>query len=94
MTSFWIRSWGVAVDDAMQDNHALFEPVVFLNHFNDLSDPRRRGNVMYPTGGSASPRAARGPGAPRGAGKEGCRSEHSFDESELRTSVTLGIAQK
>jgi hypothetical protein len=38
----------VAVDDAMQDNQALFEAAVFLNHFNDLSDPRQRVKVMHP----------------------------------------------
>ena len=36
------------MDDATQDNPALFESVVFLNHFNDLPDPRQRGKVMYP----------------------------------------------
>jgi predicted transposase YbfD/YdcC len=38
----------MAMDDAAQDNQALFETVVFLNHFNDLPDPRQRGKVMYP----------------------------------------------
>ena len=36
------------MDDAAQDNQALFEEVVFLNHFNDLPDPRQRGKVTYP----------------------------------------------
>src|ERR1022692_3715466 len=36
------------MDDAAQDNQALFEAVVFLNHFNDLPDPRQRGKVTYP----------------------------------------------
>src|SRR6202048_3018187 len=36
------------MDDAAQDNLALFEAVVFLNHFNDLPDPRQRGKVTYP----------------------------------------------
>jgi predicted transposase YbfD/YdcC len=30
------------------DRGALSEAVVFLNHFNDLPDPRQRGKVMYP----------------------------------------------
>ena len=38
----------MAVDDAAQDNETLFEVVVFLNHFNDLPDPRQRGKIMYP----------------------------------------------
>jgi predicted transposase YbfD/YdcC len=36
------------MDDAARDNEALFEVVVFLNHFNDMPDPRPRGKVMYP----------------------------------------------
>src|ERR1700691_434762 len=36
------------MDDAAQDNQALFEAVVFLNHFNDLPDPRQHGKVMDP----------------------------------------------
>ena len=36
------------MDDAAQDNQALFEAVVFLNHFNDMPDPRQRGKVTYP----------------------------------------------
>jgi len=36
------------MDDAAPDNQALFEVVVFLNHFNDLRDPRQRGKVTYP----------------------------------------------
>jgi predicted transposase YbfD/YdcC len=38
----------MAMDDAAPDNQALFEVVVFLNHFNDLRDPRQRGKVTYP----------------------------------------------
>jgi predicted transposase YbfD/YdcC len=34
--------------DAGADNEALFETVVFLNHFNDLPDPRQRGKIVYP----------------------------------------------
>jgi len=30
------------------DGGALFETVVFLDHFNDLPDPRQHGKVMYP----------------------------------------------
>jgi hypothetical protein len=29
---------------------ALGEAVVFLNHFNDLPDPRQSGKVIYPLG--------------------------------------------
>jgi len=36
------------MDNAAPDNQDLFEAVVFLNHFNDLPDPRQRGKVMYP----------------------------------------------
>jgi predicted transposase YbfD/YdcC len=36
------------MDDAAADCGALFETVVFLRHFNGLSDPRQRGKVMYP----------------------------------------------
>jgi hypothetical protein len=36
------------MDDATRDNQVLFEAVVFLNHFNDLTDPRQRGKVTYP----------------------------------------------
>jgi DDE_Tnp_1-associated len=36
------------MDDAEQDDQALFEAVVFLNHFNDLRDLRQRGKVTYP----------------------------------------------
>ena len=36
------------MDDAAADCGALFETVVFLRHFNDLSDPRQRGKVVYP----------------------------------------------
>jgi predicted transposase YbfD/YdcC len=38
----------MAMDDTAPDNLALFEAVVFLNHFNDLPDPRQRGKVTYP----------------------------------------------
>ena len=34
--------------DAAADNETLFETVVFLNHFNDLPDPRQRGKIVYP----------------------------------------------
>jgi len=36
------------MDDAAADCGALFETVVFLRHFNGLSDPHQRGKVMYP----------------------------------------------
>lgn len=36
------------MDDAARDTQALFEAVVFLNHFNGLRDPRQRGKVTYP----------------------------------------------
>jgi predicted transposase YbfD/YdcC len=36
------------MEDAARDKEALFEAVVFLNHFNDLPDPRQRGKVTYP----------------------------------------------
>src|SRR6202790_774937 len=36
------------MDDAARDSEALFEVVVFLNHFNDMPDPRQRGKIMYP----------------------------------------------
>jgi len=36
------------MDDAAADCGALCEAVVFLRHFNGLSDPRQRGKVMYP----------------------------------------------
>src|SRR6202789_3169795 len=36
------------MDDVTTDAGALFEAVVFLNHFNDLPDPRQRGKVTYP----------------------------------------------
>jgi predicted transposase YbfD/YdcC len=38
----------MVMDDATRDEHACFEAVVFLNHFNDLPDPRQRGKVTYP----------------------------------------------
>src|ERR1700676_3674441 len=38
----------MAMDGAARDNQAVFEVVVFLNHFNDLPDPRQRGKVTYP----------------------------------------------
>ena len=34
--------------DAAADNETLFETVVFLNHFNDLPDPRQRRKIVYP----------------------------------------------
>src|ERR1700679_3475708 len=36
------------MQDAAADNEAFFETVVFLNHFNDLPDPRQRGKIVYP----------------------------------------------
>jgi predicted transposase YbfD/YdcC len=36
------------VDDVAVDNGALFEAVVFLNHFKDMPDHRQRGKVTYP----------------------------------------------
>ena len=36
------------MDDAARDNHMLSKAVVFLNHFDDLPDPRQRCEVMYP----------------------------------------------
>ena len=36
------------MDNAAHDNQALFEMVVFLNHFSDLPDPRQRGKITYP----------------------------------------------
>jgi hypothetical protein len=36
------------VDDVAPDCGALFEAVVFLNHFKDMPDRRQRGKVMYP----------------------------------------------
>jgi predicted transposase YbfD/YdcC len=36
------------MDDAAPDNQALFEVVVFLNHFKDMPDPRQRGKILYP----------------------------------------------
>ena len=38
------------MQNAATDNEALFETVSFLNHFNDLRDPRQRGKIMYPLG--------------------------------------------
>src|ERR1700689_5544736 len=38
----------MAMEDTPADNEALSEAVVFLNHFNDLPDPRQRGKVTYP----------------------------------------------
>jgi predicted transposase YbfD/YdcC len=38
----------MAMDDAAPDNQALFEAVVFLNHFKDMPDPRQRGKILYP----------------------------------------------
>jgi predicted transposase YbfD/YdcC len=36
------------MEAATTDSGALSEAVVFLNYFNDLSDPRQHGKVMYP----------------------------------------------
>jgi hypothetical protein len=36
------------LDGTTTDCGALSEVVVFLNHFNDLPDPRQRGKVIYP----------------------------------------------
>ena len=36
------------MQDAAADNEAFFETVIFLNHFNDLPDPRQRGKIVYP----------------------------------------------
>jgi predicted transposase YbfD/YdcC len=36
------------MDDVTTDSGALFEAVVFLNHFKDMPDHRQRGKVMYP----------------------------------------------
>ena len=36
------------MDDITTDSGVLSEAVVFLNHFNDLPDPRQRGKAMYP----------------------------------------------
>ena len=36
------------MDQVTKDCGALAEAVVFLNHFNDMPDPRQRGKVMYP----------------------------------------------
>jgi predicted transposase YbfD/YdcC len=36
------------MDGTVTDCGALSEAVVFLNHFNDMPDPRQRGKVMYP----------------------------------------------
>jgi predicted transposase YbfD/YdcC len=36
------------MDDTAHDFPALAEAVVFLCHFNDLTDPRQRGKITYP----------------------------------------------
>jgi predicted transposase YbfD/YdcC len=36
------------MDDTITDCAAFGETVVFLNHFNDLPDPRQQGKVTYP----------------------------------------------
>src|SRR5277367_196309 len=36
------------MDDATTDRATFDEAVVFLSHFNDLTDPRQRGKVTYP----------------------------------------------
>jgi len=33
---------------AAADNDTHIEKIVFLNHFNDLPDPRQRGKIVYP----------------------------------------------
>ena len=38
----------ILMDVVACDGEAIAETVVFLNHFNDLPDPRQRGKVMYP----------------------------------------------
>src|SRR5271156_2177762 len=48
MTTLWIRLEGMVMAEETADRGALCEAVVFLNHFNDLPDPRQRGKVMYP----------------------------------------------
>jgi predicted transposase YbfD/YdcC len=36
------------MDNPVADDTALFEATVFLNHFNDLTDPRQPGKITYP----------------------------------------------
>jgi predicted transposase YbfD/YdcC len=36
------------MDEVTEDCDGLGEAVVFLNHFEDMPDPRQRGKVMYP----------------------------------------------
>jgi predicted transposase YbfD/YdcC len=36
------------MDNTAADSETLLETVVFLNHFNNLRDPRQRGKIMYP----------------------------------------------
>ena len=36
------------MDDGTTGCGALFDAVVFLNHFKDMPDPRQRGRVTYP----------------------------------------------
>ena len=36
------------MDDTITDCVAYGEAIVFLNHFNDLLDPRQQGKVTYP----------------------------------------------
>ena len=36
------------MDSAASDCVAIYEAVVFLEHFKDLPDPRQRGKVVYP----------------------------------------------
>src|SRR5271157_4442860 len=38
----------MVMDNAAADELALFEAVIFLNHFKDLPDPRQRGKITYP----------------------------------------------
>lgn len=36
------------MDNTAVETETLFETIVFLNHFKELSDPRQRGKIMYP----------------------------------------------
>ncbi len=36
------------MDGSVKDDGVIFEAVVFLSHFNDLSDARQPGKVVYP----------------------------------------------
>jgi hypothetical protein len=39
---------GLPMDDTITDGTAYGEAIVFLDHFNDLPDPRQSGKVTYP----------------------------------------------